>query len=56
MDDETTPDEQVVADGVIHTAFLVVSDQDRSRDWWRDVFGAEVIGSATRSSCRCGGR
>lgn len=25
------------------TYFLVVSDQDRSRDWYRDLFGAEVV-------------
>lgn len=36
-------DEQVVASGVVLTAFLVVADQERSRDWWHEVFDAEVI-------------
>ena len=29
--------------GVIITHFLVVRDQDASRDWYRDVFGAKVV-------------
>ena len=29
--------------GVIATHFLVVRDQDASRDWYRDVFGAMVV-------------
>jgi lactoylglutathione lyase len=30
-------------EGVIITHFLVVRDQDTSRDWYRDVFGAKVV-------------
>ena len=30
-------------EGVITTHFLVVRDQDASRDWYRDVFGAKVV-------------
>ncbi len=30
-------------DGVIVTHFLVVRDQDTSREWYRDVLGAEVV-------------
>jgi lactoylglutathione lyase len=30
-------------DGVIITHFLVVRDQDTSREWYRDVLGAEVV-------------
>src|ERR1700749_3742655 len=30
-------------DGVVITHFLVVSDQDRSRDFYRSVFGATVV-------------
>jgi lactoylglutathione lyase len=30
-------------EGVIMTHFLVVRDQDASRDWYRDVFGAKVV-------------
>jgi len=30
-------------EGVIITHFLVVRDQDASRDWYRDVFGAKVV-------------
>ena len=30
-------------DGVIITHFLVVRDQDTSREWYRNVFGAEVV-------------
>lgn len=30
-------------EGVIVTHFLVVRDQDTSREWYRDVFGAEVV-------------
>src|SRR5499427_3891015 len=29
--------------GFVVTHFLVVSDQDRSRDFYRDVFGAKVV-------------
>ena len=31
------------AEGFVVTHFLVVSDQDRSRDFYRDVFGAKVV-------------
>jgi catechol 2,3-dioxygenase-like lactoylglutathione lyase family enzyme len=31
------------AGGFVVTHFLVVSDQDRSRDFYRDVFGAKVV-------------
>jgi len=31
------------ADEVFVTHFLVVSDQDRSRDFYRSVFGADVV-------------
>jgi catechol 2,3-dioxygenase-like lactoylglutathione lyase family enzyme len=30
-------------EGFVITHFLVVSDQDRSRDFYRDVFGAKVV-------------
>jgi lactoylglutathione lyase len=30
-------------EGVITTHFHVVHDQDASRDWYRDVFGAKVV-------------
>jgi catechol 2,3-dioxygenase-like lactoylglutathione lyase family enzyme len=30
-------------EGFVITQFLVVSDQDRSREFYRDVFGAEVV-------------
>ena len=30
-------------EGFVITNFLVVSDQDRSRDFYRDVFGAKVV-------------
>ena len=30
-------------DGVIVTHFLVVRDQNSSREWYRSVFGAEVV-------------
>jgi lactoylglutathione lyase len=30
-------------EGFVVTHFLVVSDQDRSRDFYRDVFGAKVV-------------
>ena len=30
-------------DGFVVTHFLVVGDQDQSRDYYRDVFGAEVL-------------
>ena len=29
--------------GFVVTHFLVVSDQDRSRDYYQSVFGAEVV-------------
>lgn len=29
--------------GFVLTHFLVVSDQDRSRDWYRDIFDGEVL-------------
>jgi catechol 2,3-dioxygenase-like lactoylglutathione lyase family enzyme len=38
MNDATPP-----ADELFVTQFLVVSDQDRSRDFYRSVFGAEVL-------------
>src|SRR5438552_18501309 len=31
------------SEGFVVTHFLVVSDQDRSRDFYRDVFGAKVV-------------
>ena len=30
-------------EGAIVTHFLVVGDQDASREWYRDVFGAKVV-------------
>ncbi|SEL13163.1 Catechol 2,3-dioxygenase [Blastococcus sp. DSM 46786] len=30
-------------EGFVLTHFLVVGDQDRSREWYRDVFGAQVV-------------
>jgi lactoylglutathione lyase len=30
-------------EGVIITHFLVVRNQDTSREWYREVFGAEVV-------------
>lgn len=30
-------------DGFVVTHFLVVADQEQSRDYYRDVFGAEVL-------------
>jgi lactoylglutathione lyase len=30
-------------EGVIVTHFLVVRDQETSREWYREVFGAEVV-------------
>jgi catechol 2,3-dioxygenase-like lactoylglutathione lyase family enzyme len=38
MDNATAP-----AGALFVTHFLVVSDQDRSRDFYRSVFGAEVL-------------
>jgi lactoylglutathione lyase len=38
MSDATTP-----ADELFVTHFLVVSDQDRSRDFYQKVFGADVV-------------
>ena len=38
LDDFPEPDT-----GLVVTHFLVVSDQDRSRDYYRSVFGAEVV-------------
>lgn len=43
MSTETAGPQPVLTDGVQLTYFLVVSDQDRSRDWWVDVFGAAVL-------------
>jgi lactoylglutathione lyase len=37
-------------DGVIITHFLVVRDQDTSRECYRDVLGAEVVNEHDRSS------
>src|SRR5438046_10309911 len=31
------------ADGFVVTHFLVVSDQDRSREFYKNVFGAKVV-------------
>ena len=33
----------VVTEGVVLTYFLVVSDVDRARTWWTEVFGAKVL-------------
>jgi len=30
-------------EGFVLTHFLVVADQDRSRDFYREVFGAKVV-------------
>ena len=38
MNDATPP-----AGGLFVTQFLVVSDQDRSRDFYQSVFGADVV-------------
>ena len=38
MNDATPP-----ADELFVTQFLVVSDQDRSRDFYQSVFGADVV-------------
>ena len=38
------------ASGFVVTHFLVVSDQDRSRDFYRSVFGAKCWWNVTRSS------
>jgi len=38
QDDFPAPDT-----GFVVTHFLVVSDQDRSREWYRSVFGATVV-------------
>src|SRR5260370_32226266 len=40
MTDNEFPDPQ---SGFVVTHFLVVSDQDRSRDFYRSVFGATVV-------------
>ncbi len=40
MSDSDFPDPQ---SGFVVTHFLVVSDQDRSRDFYRSVFGAKVV-------------
>ena len=47
MNDATPP-----AGELFVTHFLVVSDQDRSRDFYQSVFGADVVATATRSSWR----
>lgn len=31
------------SDGIVATYFFVVADQDRARDWYREVFGARPI-------------
>jgi len=36
--------------GFVVTHFLVVADQDRSRDFYESVFGAKVARNATLSS------
>jgi lactoylglutathione lyase len=36
-------DPPIPADGFVVTHFLVVSDQDRSRDFYQTVFGAAVV-------------
>jgi hypothetical protein len=36
--------------GFVVTHFLVVADQDRSRDFYESVFGAKVVRNATLSS------
>ena len=36
------------SDGFIATHFLVVSDQDRSRDFYNKVFGPELCATVTR--------
>lgn len=33
----------VPQEGFVLTHFIVVSDQDRSREFYRSVFGAEVV-------------
>ena len=38
-----TGEDQTLSTGITLTCFLVVSDQDRSRDWWCEVFGAQVV-------------
>jgi hypothetical protein len=35
-------------DGFVVTHFLVVSDQDRSREFYRSLFDGKVVKSATR--------
>ena len=37
-------------EGFVVTHFLVVSDQDRSREFYRSVFGARWCWNAIRSS------
>lgn len=32
-----------MSDDMTLTHFFVVSDQDRSREWWQRVFGAQVV-------------
>lgn len=39
------------AEGMELTRLLVVSDVDRSRDWYRDVLGASVIREYGGTSC-----
>ena len=41
---DTTPQNELPPrEGFVLTHFLVVSDQDRSRDYYQQVFGAEVV-------------
>ena len=39
----TDPEFPAPRSGFVLTHFLVVSDQDRSRDFYRQVFGATVV-------------
>src|SRR5215470_6407470 len=43
MNPENFPAPEQGADGFVLTHFLVVSDQDRSRDFYVTVFGGEVV-------------
>src|SRR5690348_3411802 len=40
MDRQDLP---IPQEGILLTHFMVVSDQDRSREFYRSVFGAEVV-------------
>lgn len=37
-----SPDEQTLTADIMLTSFLVVADQDRSRSWYQEIFGAKV--------------